>query len=379
MDDCGYTKEYLDLKTLFDPGSSELIIPGSGIRIVNLTFHSDIDKNRFPNQEDFTVRENITFSYPVFVPGSRDTRNVIMLLHGLNERSWAKYLSWAFRLCSYTGSYVILFPISFHMNRAPASWADPRLMLEPLNERKNVYGEIEMSSYANIALSSRLTDDPMRFFRSGYQTAFDIVRLMSEIKSGEQELFPAGCGVNLFAYSIGAFLAQILMMGNPEGLFSESKLFMFCGGSVFSRMYGTSKLIMDSRAYDRIYNFYMYDFEKTITRKSALSEFLSSSQLGIAFRSMIDLERFRIFRETVLTKLRDQIRTIALLRDSVIPPDGIIRTMMGKRTNKNHVGVWDFPYPYSHENPFPVSSRISSCDVNSCFDRMISEAALFLA
>jgi hypothetical protein len=53
--------------------------------------------------------------------------------------------------------------------------------------------------------------------------------------------------------------------------------------------------------------------------------------------------------------------------------------MMGKPGIKNHVDVWDFPYAYSHENPFPVSSRISPGDVNSCFDRMISEAALFLA
>ena len=46
------------------------------------------------------------------------------------------------------------------------------------------------------------------------------------------------------------FLAEIILMGNPDKLFSQSKLFMFCGGSVFSNMNGSSKLIMDSQAFD---------------------------------------------------------------------------------------------------------------------------------
>jgi pimeloyl-ACP methyl ester carboxylesterase len=378
MNSSEYTKVYAELKSLFDQDLSEIIIPGSEIRIVNCPFSSVID-DRFVRHDDLGVRENMTFSYPVFVPEDINSGKTILLLHGLNERSWAKYLTWAFRLCHDTGSYVVLFPISFHINRAPSAWVDPRIMLEPVRERKDRYGEIEMSSFVNIALSNRLTDDPMRFFRSGYQTAIDIARLMEQIRSGEQGLIPAGNRVNIFAYSIGAFLAQILMMGNPDGLFSESKLFMFCGGSVFSSMHGTSKLIMDSEAYERIYNFYLNDFEKTIARKNPVSDFLRSSQLGIAFRSMIDLSRFRTFRENILGKLRDQIRSIALLKDSVIPAAGILGTMAGRPGPREQVRIWDFPYEYSHENPFPVSPRISFREVDSCFDRVISEASLFLA
>src|SRR5450756_1922395 len=100
----------------------------------------------------------------------------------------------------------------------------------------------------------------------------------------------------IFAYSIGAFLAEIILMGNPEQLFTQSKLFIFCGGSVFSNMRGSSKLIMDSLAFDRVYSFYLNDFEKTLTGKSPLADFMRSSQIGMAFRSMIDLERFKTFR-----------------------------------------------------------------------------------
>ena len=150
-----------------------------------------------------------------------------------------------------------------------------------------------MSSFANIALSNRLTEDPMRFFKSGYQTVEDIVKLASDISNGKHPIIPQTSNINIFAYSIGAFLAEIIMMGNPENLFSDSRLFIFCGGSVFSNMKGASKFIMDSRAFDRVYNYYLNDFEKTITGKSPLVDFLSSSQLGMAFRSMIDLGRFK--------------------------------------------------------------------------------------
>ncbi len=379
MNDIGYAKEYNDLKSLFRPDLKEIKIPGSEIMIMNQEFNSFIDIRDLSNGEDFSINENSSFSYPVFVPEDRSSHKVILLLHGLNERSWVKYLVWALRLCQKTGSYVIMFPISFHINRSPSSWIDPRQMIGPLKERNNQYNGIKMSSYANLALSNRLTNDPMRFFRSGYQTAFDIARLADQIKTGNMQVIPAGSDVNIFAYSIGAFLAQILMMGNPDGLFTDSRLFMFCGGSVFSNMQGTSKLIMDSLAYGRVYNYYLYEFEPTITNKNPFFDFLRSSQVGIAFRSMIDLARFKAFRENVLGKLKDQVRSIALLKDTVIPAEGIIKTMATGLKNHNNVEVWDFPFSYCHENPFPVSEKLPNHDVDKWFERLIHEACLFLA
>jgi hypothetical protein len=254
------------------------------------------------------------------------------------------------------------------------------MMQQFVKERSQDPAEITMSSFANIALSRRLTEEPMRFFNSGYQTAFDIVKLMNQIRSGNHNLIPGGSRVNIFAYSIGAFLSQILMMGNPDNLFAESKLFIFCGGSVFSNMRGTSRLIMDSMAYNRIYSFFLNDFEKEITHKNLFSEFLKSSQIGMAFRSMIDIGRFRSFRENVLIKLRDQIRSIALKQDTVIPAKGIVNTLIPITRKKfSPVEVWDFPYPYSHENPFPILNNELSCQVDRSFERVITKAGLFLA
>jgi hypothetical protein len=373
-----YTKTYNELKSIFDIEEKEISIPGSDIKIHNIGFTSDGLSKEFLNKEDIVISENQTFSYPVFTPGNINCDKVILLLHGLNERSWVKYLVWAYYLAKYTGSYVILFPISFHINRSPSSWKDPRQMIPFMKDRNSLLGEINMSSFANIALSQRLTEDPMRFFNSGYQTNCDIVKLLSSIRTGEHELIPQTRNFNIFSYSIGAFLSQIMIMGNPENLFSDSKLFIFCGGSVFSNMKGTSKLIMDSLAFEKLYNYYMNEFESTLNGKSPLVEFLHSSQIGISFRSMIDFGRFKTFRENIFKNLRDQIHSLSLRKDSVIPCNGVVSTL-DYQTKKDIVDIWDFPYEYSHENPFPIFNSPLSKKVDYWFERVFSEATLFLA
>ena len=66
--------------------------------------------------------------------------------------------------------------------------------------------------------------------------------------------------VDFFAYSIGAFLSQILFIANPNGIVSNSRLFMFCGGAFFSEMNGVSKMIMDETAFEKISNYYNDEF-----------------------------------------------------------------------------------------------------------------------
>ena len=373
-----YTKTFNELKSIFNTENEKISIPGSDIKIHNILFHSDVPLNEFSNKNDALIPENCSFSYPVFAPVNIESTKVILLLHGLNERTWVKYLVWAYYLAKNTDSYVILFPISFHINRSPSSWKDPRAMVHFMKDRNSNLGEINMSSFANIALSNRLTEDPMRFFKSGYQTSSDIVKLLSGVRNGEHEIIPRTSDFNIFAYSIGAFLAEIILMGNPEKLFSKSKLFIFCGGSVFSNMQGSSKLIMDSLAFDRVYRYYLYDFEKTLIGKSPLVDFLCTSQIGMAFRSMIDLGRLKTFRENILTKLHDQIHSISLTKDSVIPCKGVVSTL-NNLNKKDIVDVWDFPYTYTHENPFPIFDFPLSKKVDYWFERVFAEATLFLA
>lgn len=368
-----YTKTFYELKSIFNSEDREISIPGSAIKIHNIKFHSELTKG-FSNVTDTTISENLEFSYPVFSPADQKSDKVILLLHGLNERSWIKYLVWAFYLAKNTGSYVILFPISFHINRSPSTWKDPRVMINFMKVRSSALGKIDRSSFANIALSDRLTEDPMRFFKSGYQTSNDIVKLFSSIRDGKHELIPSTSKFNIFAYSIGAFLSQIIMMGNPDQLFSDSKLFILCGGSVFSNMQGSSKLIMDKAAFDKVYNYYLNEFEETLTGKNVLVDYLSSNQIGLAFRSMIDLGRLKSFRENILNKLKDQIHSVTLMKDSVIPCKGIVSTLHTPEA----VEIWDFPFPYTHENPFPVFDSPLSGKVDYWFEKVFAKATLYL-
>ncbi|NBB90561.1 MAG: hypothetical protein GVY23_05055, partial [Spirochaetes bacterium] len=113
---------------------------------------------------DRDVPENLRFRYPVFVPrraqssaageGARaPSGGAIILLHGLNEKSWLKYLPWALELAEKTGRPVILFPIAFHMNRAPGAWSNPREMIGVSRERRKLFPGVAASSFVNAALS----------------------------------------------------------------------------------------------------------------------------------------------------------------------------------------------------------------------------------
>jgi hypothetical protein len=194
-----YTKTYNELKKIYSAEASRIIIPDSGITIHNVPFRSDFKRADFLSEYDTLISENNSFTYPVFTPKNVKSDKVILLLHGLNERSWIKYLVWAFWLAEHTGSYVILFPISFHINRSPDAWKDPRLMIPLMKERTGGNSEICMSSFANIALSNRLTENPLRFFNSGYQTAVDLVKLIKLVRNGYHTVIPKCSNIDIFA------------------------------------------------------------------------------------------------------------------------------------------------------------------------------------
>ncbi len=368
-----YSIKYTELSSAFDTGSMQISLPGSEIKIFNTGFVSEPSSRYLFTGNDLSITENFEFSYPVFVPAGVSNK-VILLLHGLNERSWNKYLTWAYYLAKSTGSYVVLFPISFHINRAPASWKDPRSMQKYYRERTASSGEIRSSSFANIALSCRLSDDPGRLVKSGYQTANDIKVLVNQIRAGQHPVIPAVKTINIFSYSIGAFLSQIMIMSDDEGIFNDSKLFLFCGGSVFSSMYGESRHIMDKLAYDKLYDYYENLFEVDISKNNSLLGRIASGSLGLAFRSMISLNRFKDVREKLLKKLKDRIYAVALARDKVTPPTGVIETL----GYGSHLEIIDFPFNYTHENPFPQLQGNNVHEVDKSFDSLMNKAGRFL-
>ncbi|MDR1592372.1 MAG: DUF6051 family protein [Prevotellaceae bacterium] len=338
-------------------------------------FQQTISPPEFCSVSDDNIKENNLFTYTVFVhKGVVQADKAILLLHGLNERSWEKYLPWAEKLAVGTGRPVILFPIAFHMNRTPESWHNPRSLLPYVNRRKEKFASLGNSTFANLAISSRLSENPARFYISGKESIFNLWQLIREIKNGQHPLFAPNTSINIFAYSIGAFLAQVLLLSNPEKLTSDSRLFMFCGGSLFSRMDGNSRDIVDWEAFLKLKDYFLNDFvHKGLSILKKKEDFIEK-----AFKSMLSFSKYRHYRETFFQENQNRIAAITLKKDTVIPTLGV-KEAFGEKCADKIVEELDFPYEYSHQVPFPVHSRVPSEMVQQCFAQIFDRAIVFLA
>jgi hypothetical protein len=361
----------------------ELQLDDSNINIHTFEFESRAITPIFQETEiepaaDQKIAENERFNYQVFVPmGKTKSNSAILLLHGLNERNWDKYLIWAEYLAMQTGKPVILFPIAFHINRAPSCWCDPRSMKVVMEKRQHETGDHRSLSFVNAALSERLSEEPSRFYSSGRQTINDLTKLASEIKTGRHPLFAPDTTADIFAYSIGSFLSEILLMANPLNLFTHSRLFVFCGGSIFSHMFGESRCIMDKTAYDRLFHYYCHEWA-SILKRTLDSGRLLQDEILAAFNTMINPDTYRENRERFFNSCRDRISGISLLKDKVMPWSGV-EACMGSKLAGQCFELVDFPYEYTHEFPFPVNGRIPDNSLNHSFSKVFHKAAAFLA
>ena len=320
---------------------------------------------------------NRWFRYAVFEAEDRqEESNAIMLLHGLNERKWDKYLLWAYHLAKSTRAPIILFPLANHMNRSSENWSFPRQMIKVVRSRKEYYGPIENSSFVNVALSQRIDLCPELFLSSGVQSILDIMKVTSEIKSGMHPLFSKGKEVDFFSYSIGAFVTELLLMANPGDLYNHSKAFLFCGGATFDQMNGRSKNILDNRAFESLQGFVNnFDVGKVSNKFFDVFKPFGSAVRDM-FLSMISMEKYKRERESRLEALSSRMRAIGLNMDKVVPGSAIFNTFcMGKCQN---VSVVDFDFGYSHEMPFPIHNTSIAGKVENAFKNVFNEASCFL-
>lgn len=336
-------------------------------------FQKGLATTEFCCVTDDHIQENKTFNYTIFTPSGKEKRDkAIILLHGLNERTWEKYLTWAEYLATSTGKPVILFPIAFHMNRTPGSWCNPRTVLPWVGKRKQKINDLPNSTFANVTLSSRLSINPLRFYASGCESVYNLWQLVYEIKSGEHPLFKEDTSINLFAYSIGALLSQVLLLSNPRKMFSDTRLFMFCGGSIFSKMNGNARDILDQEAFNCLQRYYRHDF----LENHSLPTSFKNDYLEQAFKAMIRPDILQDYRESFFQQACHRIRAISLKKDVVMPTSGIIEAL-GKVSDKILEEV-DFPFHYTHQIPFPFHSKTDQPLANQAFDNIFSKAAAFL-
>lgn len=387
-----YTEEYKLLRDVYKREETELRVPELGIKINRINFSSGnyglfqkentvkqkdnmftallkyyLSRNTFTNKyffkvldaSDEEINENKEFQYLLLQKeNEKVSEDVIILFHGLNERSWEKYLPWATELNRLTGKAVLFFPIAFHMNRAPGFWSNPRLMSEVAKERQALYPEITGNSFANTAISIRLSYSPKRFLISGLQTYHDVLTLLKEIKSGSHQLISRNAGIDIFSYSMGAFLGEMLMMINSGNYFTDSKLFIFCGGPTLDLMTPVSKAIIDSEADTAMRNYFMNNFSQKVNEDEILSEYFKNHNEETEYlNSFLQFDNNRGLREKRLNELKDQISVLALIKDKVIPVNGISKTFERFITKLSQIKYLNFDHKYSHENPFPLSDK----------------------
>lgn len=378
-----YIKQYEQLKELFNTDQEMIKIPGSQTIIRNLEFLSRSD---FPYTAskgcagDHQIEENLKFRYPVLLPhGKVQNNHVILYLHGLNERSWNKHLTGAKFLAEKSGCAVILFPLSYHINRGLPEWTDVRKMARLLETRKHKYPDVKEATVVNLALSERLTENPGRFFISGHQSAMDLVGLIKDIQSGNHPFFESGTKTDIFAYSISCMMLQALMIVNPDNILGNSRIVFFAGGSIFSHMQGVSRYIMDSIAFESVKKFYM----EAILRKKTLTEgsspVIPDSAYGRAFKAIIAPDLYQNIREKAMAFYKDRLMVIALRDDKVNPAEGIRLAMGENYYRSRNFKMVHFPYAYTHENPFPVLNRNMDEQVGTAFQSVFNPAYSFYA
>jgi hypothetical protein len=364
------------------PGEKEYCCPEHSVSITDpFNYQNQIGKiNPILDVHDSEVIENKKFRYHIFRPVQPGkSKGVILMLHGFNEKHWHKYLPWAKRLMEQTGKTIVLFPSAFHMNRAPQAWSDRRMMYEVSENRRKLFPDVLCSTLSNVAISTRLQSKPQRFFWSGLQTFYDVIQLVEQIRTGSHPEIDADATLDIFAYSIGSLLSQVLLINNPNGYFSGSRLCMFCGGAVFNRMLPVSKFILDSEANVSLYSFVIEHLESHLKRDARLSHHLGTDhQEGIDFLTMLNYKTNRIIREEKFRAIAANMLAIPLEKDTVIPPYEVVNTLQGiNRDIPVKVETMDFPYDYKHEDPFPVIPSIAG-QVNECFDRVFDLASDFL-
>ena len=403
-----YTNTYSALKELFNSSESNKefdtiemhdleflslscgILPG--IESYKCDIHSVTMKEKFSfyteigtinnnvHIKDIFVKENQSFNYQLIKPkGQEKVKKVVFLFHGFNEKDWSKYLPWAKSICDGTGSAVILFPIAFHMQRAPKQWSEKREMYRLSEHRKKKFPNIVHSTLSNVAISMRLHAMPQRFIWSGLQSYYDVIQLISEIKEGKNQHIDRDFCFDIFAYSIGGFLAQILKLTNYHNYFDNSKVCLFCSGATFNRLSSVSKFILDSEANVALYSYLVEHFDKMLQRDNILNHYIKEGHPeGKIFSSMLDFQKMREFREELLKNYEDQIYAISLTKDDVIPSFEIMNTLKGAYRNINiRMDEMDFAYDYIHENPFPTS-RIDSIEVDKSFEMVFDKVCGFL-
>lgn len=330
--------------------------------------------------KDIAIGENKYFDYYIMHPLNKikNSKGVILLFHGLNEKSWDKYLPWATSLVQLTGKSVILFPIAFHMNRAPKSWSDIKSMHEVAQIRQQKHPGYSNISAVNTAISIRLGNQPDRLFWSGLQTYQDVSMLVKKIKKGQVTGITSDSPIDFFSYSIGAFLSIILLMANPNEYFNDTRLFAFCGGTTLDRSFPISKYILDSNGGHTLNSYFSEQLHNHFKASQRLAHYMDMHKGENVFKLMLHYNHYKQERESKMASMYERVFAVPLKRDEVIPPVEVLSTLKGDyRDIPTRVEPMDFDFPYDHVHPFSLMEKYRQ-QTDKAYNQVMKKAAVFL-
>ena len=104
-----------------------------------------------------------------------------------------------------------------------------------------------------------------------------------------------------------------MMLSKPSILPDESRVMLFCGGSAFSLMNGTSKLIMDSRAFERLMAFYLeWPGDSKNNDGDRIMNIMYDTPEGEAFYAMTSLHRLKAVSGTPFSNTDGKLMAVLL-------------------------------------------------------------------
>lgn len=330
---------------------------------------------------DCEVPTNLQFRYPLLTghaPGGDrvKARHLVILLHGLNERAYGKYVPWAYQLWAQTGAAVAVMPLSFHVNRVEPQWA--RRMKVYTANRQAVPRNEEAHAY-NSVLSERLDGRPERFFWGGLQTYGDVMALVKQVRRGEHPLVDREAQVDLVGYSAGGYLALGLMLANPEELFTHSRAVPFAAGAVMRSTHLSTKFIMDLACEISLMKLYVRFTQRLASPR--LHHWLYEHEEGRWFRALFGEEAERPRLEARLREIAPRLLPIANLNDAVIPTNVTLSTLQGLdrdtgvRVETLSLGVHEHPFvcpDYAQRDRRFVTEVLDEAVYGAGFERFIA-------
>ena len=335
---------------------------------------------------DAEIPENRRFRYPLLrtARGSAGSRSdhLVLVLHGLNERSFTKYVPWAYQLWRATGAAVALYPLSFHIRRVAPQWGANLksflLLRQAVPGNENVHG-------FNAVISDRLGSHPERFFWGGLQSYREILDLLRAIREGRHPHLLPEAQIDLVGYSAGGYLALALLLIDQDGLLSRSRGVIFESGAALRDTRLSSRLIVDLAAETALMKHFVRHTDKYAGPR--LRHWLSEHVEGRWFRALCGAPEQRRAMDERLKEVASRLLAVTNLNDQVIPPGGVLNLLQGLhrdtgvRVLEMDLGVHEHPFNcagYEERDRRFVTEFLNLERYGPAFERFIDTASAML-